>query len=144
MLTRLHEAVSPTHSSSPVLFLTSNSIFTKLHIFNFLLLFCERKKKKQIHLALQKTNPVCETIPLGQPPEVNCLIFWEDEHCYKERVGTGRWKEIQRVWTVVAPCTEDIGSTTDGTVLTAVLQLAEAHNGFLPLTQGWPGSYNYS
>lgn len=106
--------------------------------------FVRGKKKKQIRLALQKTNPVCETIPLGQPPEVNCLISWEDEHCYKERVGTGRWKEIQRVWTVVAPCTEDIGSTTDRTVLTAVLQLAEAHNGFLPLTQGWPGSYNYS
>lgn len=57
MLTRLHEAVSPTHSSSPVLFLTSNSIFTKLHIFNFLLLFCERKKKKTNTFSPSKNKP---------------------------------------------------------------------------------------
>lgn len=30
------------------------------------------------------------------------------------------------------------------TVFTAVLQLAEAHDVFLPLTYGWPGSYHYS
>lgn len=58
MLTRLHEAVSPTRSSSPVLFPTCNSIFTKLHVFNFLLLsFVRGGKKNKNTFSPSKNKP---------------------------------------------------------------------------------------
>jgi len=30
---------------------------------------------------------------LGETPEQHCLLSWEDVHCCKAGVPTGRWKE---------------------------------------------------